>query len=339
MIDDLGAEAVGAYGGTSYQTPEMDKLAAKGMRFDNAFAQPMCMISRATLMSGRYGFRSGLPRNIDPVARGGVGWGKNEITFANLLQDAGYTTAISGKWHLCQFDRHPNHLTEKGFEYQHAWAWIMGEDRTRRYWESTYYREKNVKKDGPGIYGPDIFCQYITDFMTEHKDDEKPFFAYYPMVLVHSPWPQTPENINDSQPGWTPEDNLRIPETQKWSAPNFTSMVEYTDTLIGRVATAIEKLGIAEDTLLLVTADNGTYRKASSRHKGNTLQGGKGQVSDIGTRVPFFAVWKGKITPGSVNNNLIDFTDVLPTPGRARWWPTSHRYATGRTKFSRTDAR
>ena len=196
MIDDLGAETVGAYGGQSFATPHMDKLATQGMMFDNAFAAPMCMISRATLMSGRYGFRSGFPSNNDRVARTGDGWGKTEITVANLLQDAGYTTAISGKWHLCQFDRQPDHLSEKGFEYQNAWAWIKGENRTRRYWESTYYREKEFVQDGPGIYGPDEFCRYVTDFMAEHQDDEKPFFVYYPMVLVHSPWPQTPDNIN-----------------------------------------------------------------------------------------------------------------------------------------------
>ncbi len=313
MIDDLGAEAVGNYGGESYQTPHMDKLATQGMKFENAFAMPMCMIARATLMSGRYGFRSGLPSNIDPVARTGDGWGKDEITVANLLQNAGYTTAISGKWHLCQFDRHPDHLTKKGFEYQNAWAWIIGEERTRRYWESTYYREKELITDGPGVYGPDELCRYAMDFMEAHKDSEKPFFLYYPMVGVHSPWPQTPDNIDVPQRGWSPEDNLRIPETQKWSQPNFKAMIEYSDKLVGRVAAKIEGLGIAENTLLIVTADNGTFKRASSRFNGEMLNGGKGSTFDIGTRVPFFAVWKGKIVEGSINQNLIDFTDILPT--------------------------
>eukprot|EP00903_Cladosiphon_okamuranus_P003953 g3951.t1 len=248
LIDDLGAEAIGAYGGESYETPEMDRLAEKGMRFDNAFAQPMCMISRATLMSGQYGFRTGLPKNIDEIARDGDGWGKGEFV-----------------------------------------------------------------TDGPEVFGPDVFCKYITDFMAAHKDDEQPFFAYYPMVLVHSPWPQTPDNLDQPQPGWKPEDNLREAETKKPSVQNHKAMVEYTDQLIGRVAAAIDDLGIAEDTLLIVTADNGTYPGYTSRYDGDALRGGKGSVTDIGTRVPFFAVWKGRIVPGSVNTNLVDFTDFLPT--------------------------
>jgi arylsulfatase A len=313
MIDDLGAEGVECYGGESYKTPHMDALAKRGMKFENAYAMPACMVSRATLLSGRYGFRSGLPKNIDSVARTNGGWGKNETTVANLLQDAGYTTAISGKWHLAQIDRFPNHVTEKGFERQNLWGWIKGEDRTRRYWESTYYREKSWVTDPPGVYGPDVFCQYIIDFMKEQKDSDKPFFAYYPMVLLHSPWPQTPDNINDPQQGWKPEDNLRIPETQKWSQQNFNAMVEYADKVIGRIVKAIDDLDLAEDTLLIVTSDNGTISKVRSKYQGKIIQGGKMRATEQGARVPFFASWKGKIKPGSVNNNLIDFSDILPT--------------------------
>lgn len=313
MIDDLGAEAIGAYGGESYETPRMDQLAKQGMQFDNAFAQPMCQISRATLMSGQYGFRNGFQANTDRPLNTKEGWGKNKPTVANLLQDAGYTTAMSGKWNLAHLDNHPDHLTEQGFEYQNAWAHVIGGERTRRFWESTYYRDKKFVTDEPAIFGPDEFFEYVTDFMKDHKDDEKPFFMYYPMVLVHAPWPQTPNNINDPQPGWTAEDNLRTADNAKWSEPNFKSMVEYTDQLIGKLADTIDDLGLSENTLLIVTADNGTFKGATSKHKGAELKGGKGQVSDIGARVPFFAIWKGKILPGSLNTNLIDFTDVLPT--------------------------
>ena len=308
MIDDLGAEAVGAYGGESYKTPNMDALAKQGMQFNNAFAAPMCMISRATLMSGRYGFRSRMPSNNVRGARTNGGWGANEVTVANLLQDTGYTTAMSGKWHLAQTDRFPTHLADKGFEHQNVWAWIKGTERTRRYWEATSFRDQKWIQDPPGVYGPDQYCQYIIDFMKAQKGSDKPFFAYYPMVLIHSPWPQTPDNIDDPQPGWTAEDNLRIPETQKWSRQNFDAMIEYTDKLIGRVARSIDDLGLSENTLLIVT-----YRAANSSYKGMKIPGGKGKVTDAGSRVPFFAVWKCRITPGSVNDNLIDFTDVLPT--------------------------
>lgn len=313
MIDDLGAEQIGCYGSETYKTPHIDKLATKGMLFNNAFAQPMCQISRATLMSGQYGFRNGFPKNNDRPLSSKDGWGNGLPSVANLLQDAGYTTAMSGKWHLAHFDRHPDHLTDQGFEYQNAWAHVIGGKRTRRYWETTYYREKELVTDAPGIFGPDEFCRYVTDFMEEHHDEDQPFFAYYPMVLVHFPFPQTPDNIDDPQPGWTPEDNLRIAEQKKWSAQNYTAMVEYTDKLIGQVASKIDALGIAENTLLIVTGDNGSYYKTKTQYKGQLIKGGKGSVTDSGGRVPFIAYWKGKIEPGSVNEKLIDFTDVLPT--------------------------
>ena len=263
MIDDLGAEQIGAYGGETYPTPNIDKLAAQGMLFDNAFSQPMCQISRATVMSGQYGFRNGFPRNNDVPLSSKEGWGKGQPSVANLLQDAGYTTAMSGKWHLAHFDHHPDHLTEQGFEYQNSWAHLIGGKRTRRYWESTYYREKEFHTDGPGIYGPDEFCRYVTDFMAAHKDDEQPFFMYYQMVLVHFPYPQTPDNLNEPQPGWTPADNLRIAENKKWSEKNYALMVEYTDKLIGRVA----RLGLVDDDgRVLLDPSQGRLQTAQPVH-------------------------------------------------------------------------
>ena len=149
--------------------------------------------------------------------------------------------------------------------------------------------------------------------MAAQKDADEPFFAYYPMVLIHSPWPQTPDNIDVPQKGWTPEDNLRIPETQKWSQPNFNAMIEYTDKLIGRVVKSIDDIGIAENTLLIVTADNGTISKVTSQYQGREVRGGKMRATEQGARVPFLVYWKGTVEAGSVNDNLIDFTDILPT--------------------------
>lgn len=112
MIDDLGAEQIGVYGSESFKTPHIDRLATKGMLFNNAFAQPMCQISRATLMSGQYGFRVGFPNNNDRSLNSKEGWGKGQASVAKLLQETGYTTAISGKWHLAHFDHHPDHLSD-----------------------------------------------------------------------------------------------------------------------------------------------------------------------------------------------------------------------------------
>ncbi|TWU62552.1 Arylsulfatase precursor [Crateriforma conspicua] len=122
LIDDLGAEAVGCYGGESYSTPNIDALAERGMRYDNAFSMPARMVSRATMLTGRYAFRSNLPFNDTPLVRRDS-WGRGEITFGNLLADAGYVTGISGKWQLCEHEKYPDHLSDLGFDHQNAWAW------------------------------------------------------------------------------------------------------------------------------------------------------------------------------------------------------------------------
>jgi len=313
LIDDLGAEAIGCYGGESYSTPHMDALAEKGMRFENAYSMPACMPSRVTLMTGRYAFRSNLPYNDTPWVKR-EGWGKGEITFANLLQEVGYTTAFSGKWQLCLHDVYPDHLDQMGFQFQNAWGWERGEEFTRRYWKPTFYRDHEWLENVEEIYGPDEFCRYLTDFAAEAEEKgHAPFFAYYAMTLLHSPWPQTPDNLDVPQPGWTAEDNLRSHRTRKWSQANFDAMVAYADKLIGRLAAKIEELGLAENTLLLVTSDNGTIPAVTSRYDGKDVRGGKMRASEAGTRIPFFAVWPGHIEPGSVNTNLVDFSDFMPT--------------------------
>lgn len=312
MIDDLGAEAIGCYGGQSYPTPHIDALADRGMKFENAFSMPACMVSRATLLTGRYGFRSNLPFNDTPWVRENS-WGKGEITFANLLKDAGYATGISGKWQLCEHDRYPNHLDDLGFTHQNSWAWWKDGETKRRYWGPGFYRDKKFVDEAATIYGPDRFCDWTIEFMREQVAAEKPFLAYYPMVLIHHPWPQTPDNKDTPQPGWTEADNLREHPKQKFSQPNFNAMVAYTDKMVGRITAAIDELGIAENTLFILTSDNGTIAKIISQYQGHPVQGGKMRLNEAGSRVPLIAVWKGKITAGSMNNSLIDFSDFAPT--------------------------
>lgn len=312
LIDDLGAEAIGCYGGESYLTPNIDALAERGMRFENAHAMPACMPSRVTLLTGRYAFRSYLPFNDTNWIRK-TGWGKGEISFANLMKDQGYATAISGKWQLAEHGRYPEHLDQFGFTHQNPWGWWRDEVTTRRYWGPTFFRDHQWLEMGKDIYGPDEFCRYMIDFMREQTEAGKPFLAFYSMTLIHHPWPQTPDNAEVPQEGWSSEDNLLEHPHHKWSQANFDAMIRYTDKLVGRMSAAIDELGIGEDTLFILTADNGTISKVTSQYQGKAVRGGKMQLKESGTRVPFIAVWPGKIEPGSVNANLIDFSDVLPT--------------------------
>lgn len=171
LADDMGYECLGAYGGTSYKTPHLDKLAAGGMRFDYCFSQPLCTPSRVELMTGLYNQRNYVRfAYLDPKA----------VTFAHLLKKAGYATGIAGKWQLENGFGGP-----KQFGFDEHFLWQLTTRRSR-------YPNPVLEKDGKvieytnGEYGPDVVNDYVCDFIERHKD--RPFLAYYPMMLTHGPF-------------------------------------------------------------------------------------------------------------------------------------------------------
>lgn len=298
MVDDLGTECIGAYGGTSYETPRIDALATQGMRFENAFSMPLCGPTRACILSGRYPFRSGVAGN-----QGVMGftepWGRGktpEITFAHLMKERGYATAIAGKWALCKFDISPNHVKECGFDNYRMWPKIYKGKQTRRYWARDRFEDGTFHPRAAGVFGPDQECDYLIKFITEKKDE--PFLAYWPMTLIHGPL--------EDPPGFKAKK-----DSSKGS--RFAANVKTIDRLVGRIVDALDQLGLGKQTLILFTCDNGTPGGIKSRLGDRVIKGGKGQVNDAGTRVPLVARWTGTIQPGVVSKDLIDFSDFLPT--------------------------
>ena len=296
MSDDQGFETVGAYGGESYQTPVLDKLAETGIRFGQAHAAPVCTPTRVKIMSGKYNSRNYT----------GFGVMDPEIyTFGNLLQNAGYATFIGGKWQLSggldapylfgfdeyalwQLTRRPNRYPNPGLE-------INGEEVDFR----------------NGEYGPDIINEHILDFI-ERKQGEA-FFVYYPMILPHWPFEPTPDS-----PDWNPE--LRRDHEEEKALPGmhrepkyFGDMIEYTDKLVGNVVDKLEELGLRENTLILFTSDNGTDRGIVSIVNGEEFVGEKLSLTKGGTHVPLIANWPGTMPEGLVNDDLICFTNFFPT--------------------------
>ena len=136
------------------------------------------------------------------------------------------------------------------------------------------------------------------------KNRDEPFFIYYPMAITHDPFVPTPANS-----GFAAFDSKSKVNDPRY----FGEMVSYMDRLIGSIVTKTEELGIRENTLILFVGDNGTDRKVTTSQLGKSIKGDKGNTTTAGTHVPFIANWKGKIQPGSTNENLIDFTDFLPT--------------------------
>ena len=148
-------------------------------------------------------------------------------------------------------------------------------------------------------YGEDVFCDFLIEFM--EKNRSKPFFAFYPMVLVHEPHEPTPESAGTLEKG------------RGKSKDHFPDMVAYMDRTVGRLIEALERLGLRERTLVIFTGDNGTARGITSRLGPREVRGGKGTMTHRGTHVPLIASWPGVIPPGRVSKDLIDFSDILPT--------------------------
>ncbi|MEX0323110.1 MAG: sulfatase-like hydrolase/transferase [Puniceicoccaceae bacterium] len=303
MADDIGIEGLSCYGSESYSTPNLDQLAACGLRFTHAYSQPLCTPTRVQIMTGRYNHRNWLYFGIlDP----------RERTFGHLMQDAGYKTCIAGKWQLRSYDP-PDFpgsearrntgmkVSDAGFDEWALFHTGHTEDKGSRYGNPSY--ERNGKNMGPvtGAYGPDISVDFILDFMARHRDE--PVFAYYAMALPHWPVNPTPDSADWKDP------SLHLNEDQKY----FPDMVSYMDKLVGRLIEGLRDSGQLENTLILFYSDNGTDKKVTTRFRGQDIQGGKASPLQTGIRVPLIASWPSTITGGRTTNALVDASDFLIT--------------------------
>jgi len=294
MADDLGYECLGCYGSTSYKTPGLDELARTGMRFDRCYSQPLCTPSRVQIMTGRYNFRNYRAFGIiDP----------KETTFAHLLKRAGYATCVVGKWQLYGSNTEKKESQAKGARpeqmgFDEHCLWQV-ERRESRYRNPLIVENGRYREDLAGRYGPDVFCDYALGFLERHKDE--PFLLYYPMTLTHDPFVPTPDSVDWSAGQDKPD--------RKY----FADMVAYMDKIVGRIVRKLDETGLRANTLILFTGDNGTARGMPSKLGDRTILGGKGLTTDAGTHVPLIANWKHKVPAGTVCDDMIDFTDFLPT--------------------------
>jgi len=305
LADDVGAEELGCYGGANFvrlgpvHTPNLDAMAKAGMRFGHCFATPVCSPARAELLTGKYNFRTGF---IDIAGRSGATKSldtKAHPTLAMQLKAAGYVTAVVGKWHIgppesmkeippsAAVDTDYPHPLECGFDRQ----CILGGAHLENYGEPK-----------AGLYTPDILQKWALNFLESRKGKQEPFFLYYPSPLTHDPFLPTPLNP-DGPKGDKRGDNK-----------NYPYLVEYLDKQVGEILKTLADLGLSENTLVVFTGDNGTSRRISTEMRdGKVIPGMKGGLVDTGCWVPMLAVWPGVIRPDSQDNNLVDFTDIMPT--------------------------
>ena len=296
LVDDLGKEWISAYGAQDIETPHIDALAASGMRFENAWSMPQCTPSRITLLTGQYPWRTGWVNHWD-VPRWGVGYFDWELhtTLPQLLRDAGYATAAAGKWQVNDFRIEPAAMRKHGFDDWCMWTGYEtgNPPSANRFWDA-YINTPDGSKTYDDTFGPDIYADYLIRFLEQHR--EEPVFLYFPMALTHTPFTTTPDD-----------------REAKGKLAQHKAMVRYTDRLVGRIVSAVDDLGLRNDTVIVFTTDNGSTGGITGTRNGRNVSGAKGRKSEPGVCQPFIVSAPGRVPSGSVTSALTDFTDLLPT--------------------------
>jgi arylsulfatase A-like enzyme len=308
IADDLGWKDVGFNGCTDIKTPNLDKLAAGGARFTQYYAQPMCTPTRAALMTGRYPFRYGLQTIVIP-GPAGYGLDTNEFLLPQALKDAGYNTAIIGKWHLGHADL-KYWPKQRGFDYQYGA--MIGEldyythsDAGVLDW---FRNNKPVKEKG---YTTQLLGADAVKYINEQSAD-KPFYLYLAFNAPHTPYEAPKEYVDRYQ-------NIGDPTRRI-----YAGMVSCLDDEIGKVVAALDKKGLRDNTLIVFQSDNGGTRNAMfagqmadlSKTKipcdNGPYREGKGTLFEGGCRVVACANWPGHIKPETVDG-IIHVVDMYPT--------------------------
>lgn len=283
LADDVGLGDIHCTGGP-FETPNLDKLAAGGTRFEYSYATPLCGPSRCEMLTGRYPFRTGLINNQSHNAVSP----QSEVMIPSVMKKAGYATASVGKWG--QIALGP---AEWGFDEHFVFK------GSGRYWreQNGGYTVNGKPKDlSADAYLPDLMHDFAVNFIERHKDG--PFFLYYPMSHIHGPILRTP----DSKPG-ADKDQL------------YADNIAYMDKLVGKLIAELDRLKLREKTLVMFVGDNGTARFGVdlATVNGKAISGQKGTMHEGGSRVPFIANWPGTTPAGAVNHDLTDFSDYFVT--------------------------
>ena len=302
LVDDLGYGDLSSYGATDMQTPNIDKLVASGMRFDNFYANcPVCSPTRASLLTGRYPDLVGVPGVIRTHIVNNWGYlDPRAVLLPQLLKPAGYHTAIVGKWHLGLSS--PNKPNERGFDHFHGFLGDMMDDYYNHRRHGFNYMRLDDKETDPEGHATDLFTQWAIDYIGRRAKSKQPFFLYLAYNAPHTP----------IQP---PEDYLARVKTRQKNIDDkrarLVALIEHLDGGIGKVLTVLKETGLSDNTLVIFTSDNGGQLSVGANN--GPLRAGKGDMYEGGIRVPACAAWPGKIEPGSKSDRVALTMDLFPT--------------------------
>ena len=315
MADDLGYGHLGCYGQQLIQTPNIDRLAAEGMRFTQAYAGcSLCAPARSTLMTGTHTGHTPVRGN-----GGGVSLQKEDVTVAQILKNAGYATGLFGKWGLGEAGTVgvPN---KKGFDeffgYLHQLHAQFYYPKFLWQNEEKYVIPENA--NGCNIYSPDLIMDKAFDFVQKHQSE--PFFLYLPFTLPHHEFVAPEEDMKmysgkfEEHPLDHWRDGYALPKEPR---ATMAAMISHMDKKVGELTSLLKELNLDDNTLVIFTSDNGAahgelpdpeFFKANG-----LLKGLKGSMYEGGIRIPMIARWTSHIQPGSTSSHALYFPDVLPT--------------------------
>jgi arylsulfatase A-like enzyme len=302
LVDDLGYGDLGSYGATDLKSPHIDTLVSRGMKFSNFYANcPVCSPTRASLLTGRYPELVGVPGVIRTFAD--QNWGElssDAVLLPDMLESAGYDSAIVGKWHLGL--ENPNRPTDRGFDFFHGYLGDMMDDYYKHRRHGINYMRKGTREIDPQGHATDLFTDWACDYLRGRTQKKAPFFLYLAYNAPHTPI-QPPddwvEKVLQRETGIDP------------ARARLVALIEHMDDGIGKVMETILKTGLAANTLVIFTSDNGG--QLSVKANNGPLRDGKQSMYEGGLKVPACAVWPEKIAPGSHSDRNAITMDLFAT--------------------------
>jgi arylsulfatase A-like enzyme len=302
LVDDMGWTDLACFGSKFYQTPHIDRLAAQGMKFTQAYsACTVCSPTRAAILTGQYPARlhvtDWIAGHVRPYAKLSVpDWTKylspQEMNLAQALKAEGYVSASIGKWHLGEEEHFPD---KQGFDVN-----VAGYNKGQPPSYFAPYKIPTLKEGPEGEFLSDRLTEEALHFIEENK--ERPFFLYLPHYAVHTPLQAKPEVISKYK-------NLTDPAAEQKNAV-YAALVESVDDSVGRILDRLDSLHLSQNTVIIFTSDNGGLKPVTSN---TPLRAGKGSSYEGGVRVPLIVKWPGVTKPGTVSEAPVITVDCYPT--------------------------